>query len=416
VHHASAQGFTLKSVGVLLLLKAFANGCAALTGVEAIANAVPSFREPRVRRAQRTEVALGGLLGVMLIGLAILIERFHIAPVAGITVLSQVTEASLGHGIFYYVVQFITMILLALAANTSFGGLPVLAQILAKDNYLPHLFALKAERQVHRYGIGFLFLSAGALLIGARGSMNTLVPLFAIGVFIGFTLSQTGMVLHWVRGRPPGWRAKAAINGFGALLTGVAALIINVTKFPAGGWLIIVLIPLLVVIMARIHTAYVRIGGRLGIGEIPPPPRPRKALVIVPVGGVNRLTQQALAAALSLGDRVVAVRIVHPDELAINRRFVDEWERWDPGVELDLINDDYRRLVEPIVRYVQEARERHVFVLIAEVEPERVWQRILQNQRGAVLAHALRRDTDAVICRLRFRVSERQETRATIPT
>jgi amino acid transporter len=416
LHHASSQSSALKNVGVLLLLKAFANGCAALTGVEAIANAVPSFRKPRVKRAQHTEVALGGLLGVMLIGIAVLIEKFHIEPVPGITVLSQVTDASLGHGIFYYVVQFATVILLALAANTSFGGLPVLAQILAKDNFLPHLFALKTERQVHRYGIGFLFLSGAALLIGAHGNMNTLVPLFAIGVFIGFTLSQTGMVWHWVHERPAGWRTKAAINGFGAVLTGAAALIINVTKFMQGGWLIVVAIPLLVVLMGWIHAAYVRIGERLGIGAIPPPPRPRKALVIVPVGGVNRLTQQALAAALSLGDRVVAVRIVHPDELAANRTFVDEWERWDPGVELDLINDDHRRLVEPIVQYVREARERHVFVLIPEVEPERVWQRILQNQRGAVLAHALRRDTGAVICRLRFRVSERQESRTTIPT
>jgi hypothetical protein len=239
--------------------------------------------------------------------------------------------------------------------------------------------------------------------------------LFAIGVFVGFTLSQTGLVRHWIREKPAGWRSKVAINGFGAFLTGTAAVIINVTKFTEGGWLIVVLIPLLVVVMSRINMAYCRIGDRLGIGEVPPPPRPRRALVIVPVGGVNRLTQQALAAALSLGDRVVAVRIVHPDELAANRTFVDEWERWDPGVELDLINDDYRRLVQPIVQYVRNAPEKHVFVLIPEVEPKRVWQRVLQNQRGAVLAHALRRDTDAVICRLRFRVIEREPQQSRIP-
>lgn len=409
VNHPAGQASAVEAVGVLLLLKAFANGCAALTGVEAIANAVPSFRKPRVMRAQHTEVALGALLGMMLIGIAILIEKFHIRPVSGVTILSQVTEASFGHGLLFYVVQAATVILLALAANTSFGGLPVLAQILASDNFLPHLFALKAERQVHRYGIAFLALSAAALLVGTGGRVNTLVPLFAIGVFVGFTLSQTGLVRHWLAERPAGWRSKAAINGFGAFLTGAAAVIINVTKFTEGGWLIIVLIPLLVALMDQINKAYCRIGERLGIGQVPPPPRPRRPLVIVPVGGVNRLTEKALAAALSLGDRVVAVRVVHPDEPEDKQTFLDQWEHWNPGVELKLINDEHRRMVHPIVQYVRKARETQVFVLIPEVEPDRVWQRVLQNQRGAVLAHALRRDTDAVICRLRFRISERPE-------
>jgi amino acid transporter len=402
---AVGQAETLKTVGVLLLLKAFANGCAALTGVEAIANAVPSFRKPQVKRAQRAEVALGGILAVMLVGIAVLIEKFSIKPVNGVTVLSQVTDAALGHGTGYYLVQFATVILLALAANTSFGGLPVLAQLLAKDNFLPHLFALKAERQVHRYGIGFLFVTAAALLVAADGNMNTLVPLFAIGVFVGFTLSQTGMVRHWMKDRPPGWRARAGVNGFGAFLTAIAAVIVTATKFGEGGWLIVGLLPILVFVMDRIHTTYTKIGTLMGIGQIPPAPRPRKALVIVPVGGVNRLTAEALTAALSLGHHVVAVRVVHPDELPANREFVDQWERWDPGVELDLISDERRRLVEPIMEYVKNAREEHVFVLIPEVEPEHVWQRILQNQRGAILAHALRRDTTAVICRLRFRLA-----------
>jgi hypothetical protein len=353
-------------------------------------------------------VSLGALLGVMLIGIAALIEKFHIRPVRGVTILSQVTDAALGHNLAYYIVQFSTVVLLALAANTSFGGLPVLAQLLAKDNFLPHLFALKAERQVHRYGIGFLFVTSAALLVAAGGNMNTLVPLFAIGVFVGFTLSQTGMVRHWWIHRPAGWQGRAALNGFGAVLTGVAAVVVTATKFGEGGWLIVVLLPLLVMIMAQVNKAYRRIGDRLGLGETPPPPRPRRALVIVPVGGVSRLTEQALAAALSLGDHVVAVRIVHPEELPENRAFVDAWEEWDPGVELDLINDDHRRLVEPIVQYVRNVREQHVFVLIGEVEPEHYWQRVLQNQRGSLLAHALRRDTDAVVCRLRFRISPRR--------
>ncbi|MCU1687971.1 MAG: hypothetical protein JWQ81_8710 [Amycolatopsis sp.] len=404
--HAAAT-HSVQTVGVLLLLKAFANGCAALTGVEAIANAVPSFRTPHVKRAQRTEVALGGLLAVMLVGIALLIGKFAIRPVDGVTVLSQVTAASLGNGFGYYVVQFSTVVLLALAANTSFGGLPVLAQLLAGDNNLPHLFALRAERQVHRYGIGFLAITSAILLVVSAGQMNLLVPLFAIGVFVGFTLSQTGMVLHWKRERAPGWRGRAALNGFGAVLTAVAAVVVTASKFTEGGWLIILALPILVFVMERVHRTYDRIGERLELGTIPAPPRPQRSLVVVPVATVSRLTREAVAAALSLGDRVEAVHVTHPEEEAGAREFVDAWEAWNPGVPLVQLYDDRRRLGEPLAEYLRNAEQTRVFVLIAEVEPDHVWQRILQNQRGAVLARALRRRTDAVVCRLRFRIDER---------
>ncbi len=405
--HAVTGAHAAGTVGVLLLLRAFANGCAALTGVEAIANAVPSFRTPRVRRAQRAEVALGALLGVMLVGVAVVIVRFHIRPVDGVTVLSQVAAGSLGHGVGYYVVQFSTVVLLALAANTSFGGMPVLAHLLARDNNLPHVFALRAERQVHRYGIYFLSITGALLLVATRGDMNTLVPLFAIGVFVGFTLSQAGMVRHWWRERPPGWRPRAALNGLGALLTGVAAVVVTVTKFPSGGWLIVVAVPFIAWAMSAVNRAYGRIGERLEIDRTPGRPRPRRSLVIVPIGAVNRLTKEAISAALSLGDRVVALRVTHPDEPEETREFIRAWERWAPDVNLALVDDGRRRLVEPIVGYVRGVGEPHVFVLIPEVEPVHVWQRVLQNQRGALLAHALRRDTDAVVCRLRFRLAPR---------
>ena len=405
--HAVAGAHATETVGVLLLLRAFASGCAALTGVEAIANAVPSFRRPRVTRAQRAEVALGALLGVMLIGVAAVIVRFHIRPVAGVTVLSQVAAGSLGHGLGYYVVQFSTVVLLALAANTSFGGMPVLARLLARDNNLPHVFALRAEHQVHRYGICFLAVTGALLLIGTDGDMNMLVPLFAIGVFVCFTLSQAGMVRHWWQGRPPGWRTRVALNGFGALLTGLAAVIVTVTKFPEGGWLIVVATPAIAATMAAINRAYRRIGERLELDRVPGRPRPRRSLVIVPIGGVNRLTKEAISAALSLGDRVVALRITHTDEPEETGEFIRAWESWAPDVNLALVSDDRRRLVEPIVEYVRGVHEPHVFVLIPEVEPAHVWQRVLQNQRGAVLAHALRRDTDVVVCRLRFRLARR---------
>ena len=185
------------TVGLLLILKAFASGCSALTGVEAIANSVPQFRRPRVKRAQHTEVGLGLLLGLMLIGLGVLIRHWDAVPQSGTTVLAQLTEGAIGHNALFYVIQIITLVLLSLAANTSFAGLPVLAGLLAHDNFLPHVFGLRADRRVFRYGVIVLAIAAALLLIAVRGNTQALVPLFAVGVFIGFTLSQTGMVRHW---------------------------------------------------------------------------------------------------------------------------------------------------------------------------------------------------------------------------
>ncbi|WP_405994671.1 APC family permease [Streptomyces sp. NBC_00986] len=408
--HASALADNATSVGTLLLLKAFASGCSALTGVEAIANAVPSFRAPRAKRAQRAEVALGAVLGVMLIGLSVLISRFHLQPVQGVTVLAQLADASLGHNWAFYVIQFATMILLALSANTSFGGLPVLLKLLARDNYLPHVFALKADRQVHRHGVLALAAVSAALLVFSGGDTNTLVPLFAIGVFVGFTVAQVGMVRHWRGERGTGWRGKALLNGFGALLTGIAAVVVTATKFEEGAWLIVITLPLLVAAFETVHRAYAHIGERLGLGRIPDPPHRDRSVVIVPVSSLSRLTSEALTAAASLGDEVRAVTVCYPDpEDRANLHALERaWAQWDPGVPLVQLSCERRTLGRPIAAYVRDVSatepDTRVTVLIAEVEPVRLWQRLLQNQRGAVVAHAVRRDTDAVICRLRFRL------------
>ncbi|WP_328934793.1 MULTISPECIES: APC family permease [unclassified Streptomyces] len=409
--HASALADNATSVGTLLLLKAFASGCSALTGVEAIANAVPSFRAPRVKRAQRAEVALGAVLGVMLIGLSVLISRFHLQPVQGVTVLAQLADASLGHNWAFYVIQFATMILLALSANTSFGGLPVLLKLLARDNYLPHVFALKADRQVHRHGVLALAAVSAALLVFSGGDTNTLVPLFAIGVFVGFTIAQVGMVRHWRGERGgSGRRGKTLLNGFGAVLTGVAAVVVTATKFADGAWLIVITLPLLVVAFETVHRAYAHIGERLGLGRIPEAPHRDRSVVIVPVSSLSRLTSEALTAAASLGDEVRAVTVCYPDpEDRVHLHALERaWAEWDPGVPLVRLACERRTLGRPIAAYVRDVAatepDTRVTVLIAEVEPVRLWQRLLQNQRGAVVAHAVRRDTDAVICRLRFRL------------
>ncbi|MFH8290660.1 APC family permease [Streptomyces sp. NPDC018059] len=409
--HASVVADNATTVGALLLLKAFASGCSALTGVEAIANAVPSFRAPRARRAQHAEVALGAVLGVMLIGLAVLISRFHLQPVHGVTVLAQLADASLGHNWAFYVVQFATMTLLALSANTSFGGLPVLLKLLARDNYLPHVFALKADRQVHRHGVLTLAAVSAVLLVLSGGDTNTLVPLFAIGVFVGFTLAQTGMVVHWRRERGPRWRGKAVLNGFGALLTGVSAIVVTATKFHDGAWLVVVALPLLVAAFETVHRAYAVIGERLGLGRVPDCPHRDRSLVVVPVSSLSRLTSEALTAAVSLGDEVRAVTVCHadPEDRAAAEALERDWALWNPGVPLVRLPSDRRTLGRPVAAYVRHIAAAspgtRVTVLIPEVEPARAWQRLLQNQRGAVVAHAVRKDTDAAVCRLRLRLS-----------
>ena len=401
-----------EAVGILLLLKAFASGCSALTGVEAIANAVPSFREPRARRAQHTEMWLGIILGVMLLGIAVLIRKFHVGPSSTETSLAQLAAAAVGKNVVFYAIQLITTVLLALAANTSFGGLPVLASLLARDNFLPHLFRLKADRQVHRYGVSVLAVAAAILLVVAKGNTQALIPLFAIGVFVGFTLSQAGMVRHWHEQHDHGWLRRAMINGLGAVLTLAALAIELVSKFTEGAWLVVLVIPLLVLLFTRIRANYDRIGALLELGQIPDPPERLTSLVVVPVGGMSRLTKEAISAALSLGDEVVAVTVCYaePEEERVHASFREQWEEWHPNVPLITLHTPHRSLAPPIVKYLRtlerEERYERLVVLIPEVQPASPWQWVLHNQRGVVLNRAIRQGTeDVVICRLRFRLA-----------
>jgi amino acid transporter len=401
-----------ESVGLLLLLKAFASGCSALTGVEAIANAVPEFKKPRARRAQHTEMWLGILLGAMLIGISVLIRKFHLTPSATVTTLAQLTAAAVGKNVVFYAIQLITTVLLALAANTSFNGLPVLASLLARDNNLPHLFSLKADRQVHRYGITVLAVFAAILLVVARGDTQALIPVFAIGVFVGFTLSQAGMVKHWHEQHGDGWATRAFINGLGAVLTTAVLGIELVSKFKQGAWLVIIVIPLLVLMFDRIHVTYDRIGVMLELDKQPPPPQRHSIKVVVPVSAVSRLTAEAISTALSMGDEVIAVTVCYadPQDEAVDARFRERWDAWHPDVPLVTLHAQHRSLAPPIVGYLKqvEAEDSHdrVLVLIPEVRPAHRWQWVLHNQRGGVLQRAIQRDTvNIVICRLRYQLS-----------
>lgn len=393
-----------EALGVLLVLKAFAAGCSAVTGVEAIANGVPEFRS--VRAAQRTEFALGGLLAAMLVGLAVLIHIRHLVPRGGVTILAQATAGAFGTGWAFYVTNVTVALVLAAAANTSFGGLPVLMNLLARDHRLPHLFYLRAERPVYRHGIAALSIGAALLLVAVGAKTNRLIPLFTIGVFLGFTISQTGMVRHWLRQRPPRWRLRAALNGIGAVTTGVAVAVFVLSKFVEGAWVVVVAVPILMWLFAHTETYYEEVADELQLGRTPPRPRKGKSLVIVPTSTVNLLTERVLSAALSLSDNVVAVAVAGDDDE--RARIEQEWRKWACGVRLEVIVDPHRALIRSVLHYVDSvtADGTTVTVLIAEIEPRKPWHQILHNQRGRLLATALRSRTDVVVATLPFRLHD----------
>jgi amino acid transporter len=385
------------ALGLVLILKAFASGCSAVTGVEAIANGVPAFRESRVRTAQRTEISLGVLLGAMLVGLALLIRAHHVVPRGGVTILAQVTAGAFGTGWPFYVSNLAVTLVLAFAANTSFGGLPVLMSLLAKDNRLPHLFYLRAERAVYRYGIGALALAAVLLLIAVKAETSRLIPLFTIGVFVGFTISQVGLVRHWQKRRPRRWQLRALINGVGAAMTAIAVVVFLSTKFLAGAWVITLVIPLTMVVFSRTESYYARVARELQLGRTPRLPQRRNSMVIVPTTTVTALTERALSAALSLGDTVIAVAVAGDEEE--RERIIEEWGRWRCAVALEVLVDPHRSLVRSVLQYVESVQtdDTTLTVLIPEIIPRKRRHEILHNQRGRLLESVLKARTDGVV-------------------
>jgi amino acid transporter len=403
-HHESFKA--TEALGVVLLLKAFASGCSAVTGVEAIANGVPAFKEPRARTAQRTEITLGALLGVMLVGLAVLIHANHIEPRGGVTVLAQLTAGSLGKGWAFYVSNLAVTIVLGLAANTSFGGLPVLMSLLARDHRLPHVFYLRAEKPVYRTGIIALALAAMLLLFASGAQVSELIPLFAIGVFLGFTLSQIGLVRHWRRERGSRWRVRAAVNTAGAVFTAVAVCVLLGTKFLEGAWGVVLAIPLMMLLFERTEVYYAEVGRELKLGLTPRHPRRRQSVVIVPTSTVNLLTEHAFSAALSMGDTVVGVAVAADEEE--RARIVRGWNEWACGIPLEVIVDRHRSLVRSVLRYVEsiEDEDAVITVLIPEIIPRKRYHEILHNQRGRLLATVLKVRTNVIVATLPFRLHD----------
>ncbi|MHB1624561.1 MAG: APC family permease [Candidatus Dormibacteria bacterium] len=393
----------LQAVGVLLVLQAFSAGCSALTGVEAIANGVPLFRKPRVNTARQTELLLGVLLAAMLLGLAVLVQRFHVEPRAGNAVLSQIVAYSIGRGWLFDGISILVTLVLALAANTSFGGLPVLASLLAGDARLPHAFAIRGDRLVFNHGIWVLAVLAAILLVATSGNTDSLIPLFAIGVFTGFTLAQSGMVRHWWRARSSGWRWRAAINALGAAASGASTLIFVLTKFREGAWVVVVVVPLLILLFIRIKHYYVGVARELRRGQTPAKPRRGTSIVVVPFTDISTLTREAISQALSMGDQVTAVTVVFAEDDQRQAWLEQAWQRWDPGVPLVVLHSQYHSVARPLVRYIGSLRpssRRRVVVLIPVMLPRHWWHAALHNHLDLVLSEALRRHRNVVVAKL----------------
>jgi amino acid transporter len=395
-----------EALGIVLLLKAFASGCSAVTGIEAIANGVPAFREPRAHTAARTEVVLGALLGAMLVGLAVLVRIHHIVPRGGVTVLSQLTAGSFGTGWPFYVTNIAVTAVLGLAANTSFGGLPVLMSLLAKDHRLPHVFYLRAERPVYRTGILVLAVMSLLLLVAVDATTDKLIPLYAIGVFVGFTLSQVGLVRHWRRERPKRWQLRAGVNATGAVITAITVVVLLASKFLEGAWVVVIAVPLLLVLFERTESYYAEVGRELELGRTPPLPVKRESIVIVPTSTVNLLTAKAVSAALSLGDTVVALAVAGDEEE--RDRILRNWTEWQCGPPIEVVIDPARSLIRTVLRYVEahSGEDALLTVLIPEIVPRKRRHEILHNQRGRLLEAVLKARTDVIVAILPFHLHD----------
>ncbi len=396
----------LESLGLLLVLRAFADGCSAITGVEAVSNGVQAFKPPEAPHARTTLAVMGVLVGLMFLGTSWLAGVSGAMPSAHETVISQIGRAVFGTSAVYYILQFSTMGILILAANTSFADFPRLSSLLARDGFMPSRFAFRGERLAFSAGIVALALLSIVVLVAFGGRVEALIPLYAIGVFTSITLSQAGMVVHWWRERGDGWRRSIGINGFGAVATGIVAIIFAVAKFALGAWLIVIIIPLLVGGMLLIGRQYRRrrLETEVRTESIIGPPR-RHQRVIVPASDVTRDVVQAIRFGRTMSDDVTAVHVT--DDLEAGERLRARFERQLPGVPLVIVESPFRSLVRPLVRFLEDAAEQHgddvVVVLLPEYVPRHWWERFLYNENGRLIERSLLGRSNILVAEVPFR-------------
>ena len=441
----TAEGYSVQPLTLFLLLGAFSNGCAALTGIEAISNGVPAFKKPEAKNAATTLVWMALLLTVMFLGTSVLAYLYGVHPHASETVISQFARIMFTGPLawFYYVVQITTALILVLAANTSFADFPRLSSLLARDRFLPRQFATRGDKLVFSNGIVILAIFASLLVIGFGGDTSRLIPLYAVGVFLSFTLSQSGMVRHWLkvraqspkkkakpRKRPEDdihftqstvdreplpdaelvaseergttfitdevtdsshWKKSIVINAVGAVATSIVLCVFIATKFIHGAWIVVVVVPLLVFMFRAIHNHYVVVAKQLsteGLEDL----RPIKHTVIVPISGIHRGVVGALQYAKSIAPGHVQAVYVDFDEEA-TAKLREKWELWGAGIKLVVLPSPYRELTRPLLRYIARLERKNyndmVTVLLPEFVPAKWWQHLLHNQSSLMLKGAL---------------------------
>jgi amino acid transporter len=388
---------TFEALGVLLILRAFASGSVALTGTEAVSNGVPAFKDPAVPNAQTVLVWMGALFAIIFVGISFLAGQLGIVPdpSEAQTVVSQLARSLVGEGPFFLVIQFSTAILLVLAANTSFNGFPRLTSIIAADRFLPRIFRFRGDRLAFTGGIVVLAIISSLLIVAFEGSVTNLIPLYTVGVFIAFTLSQAGLVKHWyeLRHKEPGWRLRAAVNALGAMTTGIVTLEVAVSKFLLGAWMVLVLIPILIGMMWAIRRHYLRMDGAQR-PETPLDPVDVRLRVIVPIADLNVPARQALAFARAMtGDE--AVTGVHvTDDPAEAEQLNIAWQHSPMrSANLVVIESPYRSLAGPLLRYIDALHEGHpddtLVIVLPEYVPSHWWEHLLHNQTALRLKAAL---------------------------
>jgi amino acid transporter len=383
----------VRPLTLFLLLRAFASGCTALTGVEAISNGVPAFHPPESKNAATTLTWMATILITLFMGITVLANAYGAVPSETETVVSQVARHVFGNGILYLAVQASTALILVLAANTSYADFPRLASLIAQDGYLPRYLASKGDRLVYSNGILVLGGLASVLVILFGGETHRLIPLYAVGVFLSFTLSQSGMVIHWLRLRGPGWQRNIVVNAIGAMTTFVVLIVITATKFMLGAWVVIMLLPILVYGFTAIHKHYVALGRQLRANvKCPEPPsKPVKHTVILPVSGVNNAVANTLKYAQTLSKNIIAVHIALDPEAG--QRVKQKWDAWDCGLELHVVDSPYRELIRPLIEFIDKVDEEDpddvVTVLVPEFITHRWWHYLLHQQTGMILRSML---------------------------
>jgi amino acid transporter len=418
-HHLAVPPFAeqpgVQAFTMLLLLKAFAGGSVALTGVEAIANGVPAFKPPEAKNAANTLIIMAILLGVIFIGLTFVGLQYGVQATTaqGPTVLGQVGSAVFGSGLLFLLLQVSAALILFLACNTSFNAFPRLAAILAQDDCMPRQFAFRGDRLAFSWGIVVLAAVAIGMLYAFNASVDALIPLYSVGVFICFTLSQAGMVVHWRKERSPGWAWRSIVNGVGAVLTGVVFVVVALEKFEAGAKLVLVFIPVLIAMMMFIRHQYASSARQLEMkpGSAVPQPH-RHNRVVIPIPGVNRAVVQALNVARSITTDIRAVYV--SDDAEKTDAVRERWANSVPDVPLVVVESPYRALIAPFVAYLDvldrtwpsEREEPITFVLIPEYVARSWWERILYNQASKQLRATLLGRAHTVVINIPYRRDE----------